>query len=253
MASSPADSRPTRPAASSHRRSDTWRFMTGFICGRRWWNPFEGTGTPLAGEMQSAALSPFTIFTAVSNGQLYEHMLFELISGISTYLLLRRLGIARWASTAAAIVFALNGTFAWFTHAPVNVVPFLPLLLLGIESAYAASVAGRRGGWWLIAVAGALSVYAGFPETAYINAMFAGLWVLWRRAAPGAERPRVPDQGRAGHRLRGAARGSAARRLRRLPPRRRQRPRRDREQPPAWSGAADAAASVYLRTDLRVQ
>ncbi len=154
-----------------------------------WWNPFEGTGTPLAGEMQSAALSPFTIFTAVSNGQLYEHMLFELISGISTYLLLRRLGIARWASTAAAIVFALNGTFAWFTHAPVNVVPFLPLLLLGIESAYAASVAGRRGGWWLIAVAGALSVYAGFPETAYINAMFAGLWVLWRAGCAG--RPNV--------------------------------------------------------------
>lgn len=150
-----------------------------------WWNPFGGTGVPLAGDMQSAALSPFTIFTAVSNGQLYEHMLFELISGIATYLLLRRLTVSRWASTAAAIVFALNGTFAWFTHAPVNVVPFLPLLLLGIEMAYAASAAGRRGGWWLIAVAGALSVYAGFPETAYLNTLFAGLWVVWRSGCAG--------------------------------------------------------------------
>jgi hypothetical protein len=150
-----------------------------------WWNPFAGTGAPLAGEMQSAALFPFTIFTAVSNGQLYEHMLFELISGLATYLLLRRLTVSRWASTAAAIVFALNGTFAWFTHAPVNVVPFLPLLLLGIEIAYAASAAGRRGAWWLIAVAGALSVYAGFPETAYINTLFAGLWVVWRSGCAG--------------------------------------------------------------------
>ncbi len=150
-----------------------------------WWNPFQGTGSPLAGDMQSAAFSPFTLFTAVSNGQLFEHMLFELISGIATYLLLRRLEIARWASTVAAIVFALNGTFAWFTHAPVNVIPFLPLLLLGIETAYAASIAGRPGGWWLIAVAGALSVYAGFPETAYIDALLAGLWVVWRGGCAG--------------------------------------------------------------------
>jgi hypothetical protein len=151
-----------------------------------WWDPYEGTGAPLAGDMQSAALSPFTIFTAVSNGQLYQHMVFELISGIATYLLLRRLTVSRWASTAAAIVFALNGTFAWFTHAPVNVVPFLPLLLLGIEIAYAAASAARRpGAWWLIAVAGALSVYAGFPETAYLNTLFAGLWVAWRSGCAG--------------------------------------------------------------------
>ena len=85
-----------------------------------WWNPFQGTGAPLAGEMQSAALFPFTIFTLAANGQLYEHILLELLTGVATYLLLRRLAISRWASTAAAIAFALNGTFAWFAHAPVN-------------------------------------------------------------------------------------------------------------------------------------
>lgn len=150
-----------------------------------WWNPFQGTGAPLAGEMQSGALSPFTIFTGASNGQLYEHILFELVSGFATYLLLRRLAIARWASTAAAVAFALNGTFAWFAHAPVNVVPFLPLLLLGIELAFAASVGGRRGGWWLIAVAGALSAYGGFPEAAYIDGLFAVLWIVWRCGCAG--------------------------------------------------------------------
>ena len=145
-----------------------------------WWNQYEGTGTPLAGEMQAAALFPFTIFTAIANGQLYEHILLELLTGIATYLLLLRLAVSRWASTAAAIAFALNGTFAWFAHAPVNPIAFLPLVLLGIEMAFSASMTGRSGGWWLIAIAGALSVYAGFPETTYIDALLAALWFAWR-------------------------------------------------------------------------
>jgi Bacterial membrane protein YfhO len=145
-----------------------------------WWNPFEGTGAPLAGEMVSAALFPFTIFTAISNGQMFERLAFELLTGAATYLLLRRLAVGRLASAGAAIAFALNGTFAWFSHAPINVIAFLPLLLLGIELAFAASVEGRSGGWWLIAVAAALSLYGGFPETAYIDALLAVLWFLWR-------------------------------------------------------------------------
>jgi hypothetical protein len=145
-----------------------------------WWNPYQGTGAPLAGEMQAAALFPFTVFTALANGQLYERVLLELLTGVATYLLLRRLAISRWASTTAAIVFALNGTFAWFSHAPINAIPFLPLVLLGIEAAFSSSMAGRAGGWWLIAIAGALSAYAGFPEMTYINALFAVLWFAWR-------------------------------------------------------------------------
>jgi hypothetical protein len=145
-----------------------------------WWNPYEGSGAPLAGELQSAALFPPTLLTLLGNGQLFEHMLFELIAGLATFLLLRRLEVTRWAALAGAIAFALNGTFAWFTHAPVNPVALLPLLLLGIERARDASAADSPGGWWLIAVAGALSVYAGFPETAYIDALLGVVWFGWR-------------------------------------------------------------------------
>jgi hypothetical protein len=154
-----------------------------------WWNPFEGTGAPLAGEMQSAALFPPTLLTLLSNGQLYEHLLLELVAGISTYLLLRRIAVNRWACVAGAIAFALNGTFAWFTHAAVNPVAFLPLLLLGIELARTAAAEGRRGGWWLIALAGALSFYAGFPEVAYIDTVLTILWFAWRCA--GLDRRRL--------------------------------------------------------------
>lgn len=145
-----------------------------------WWNPYEGTGAPLAGEMQSAALFPLTILTLLSNGRVFEHMLLEIVAGLSTYLLLRRISVNRWASAAAAIAFALNGTFAWYSAPLVNPVAFLPLLLLGIELAYDASVAGKRGGWWLLAVAGALSFYAGFPEVAYVDGLFGACWFAWR-------------------------------------------------------------------------
>jgi hypothetical protein len=156
-----------------------------------WWNPFEGTGAPLAGEMQSAAMFPLTFLLLLGKGQVYELVVFELIAGVSTYFLLRRISVSRWASVAGAVAFALNGTFAWFSHAPVNPVAFLPLLLLGIEIAFGASTAARRGGWWLIAVAEALSIYAGFPETAYIDGLLAVFWFGWRCGCVERQRLRV--------------------------------------------------------------
>ncbi|HWE15226.1 MAG TPA: YfhO family protein [Solirubrobacteraceae bacterium] len=148
--------------------------------GLPWWNPYEATGMPLLGETQAAALFPPTLLTAFSDGQLYEHVLLELIAGASTYLLLRRIKVTRAAAIAGAIAFALNGKFAWFADASVNPLPFLPMLLLGIERAFDACRAGRRGGWRLIAIAGALSVYAGFPEVAYIDVLMGVCWAGWR-------------------------------------------------------------------------
>jgi hypothetical protein len=164
-----------------------------------WWNSYEGTGAPLAGEMQSAAFFPPTLLTLFGNGQLYEHILFEIVAGCATYLVLRRLRLRRWAAAAGGIAFALNGAFAWFSHAPVNPVPLLPLLILGVEFAYEAAAEERHGGWWLVAVAGALSVYAGFPETAYIDAVFAVLWFAWRVGClPGARRGSLALKGALG-------------------------------------------------------
>jgi hypothetical protein len=145
-----------------------------------WWNSYEGTGFPLAGEVGAAALFPLTLLTAVANGQLYEHILFEIVAGVSTLLVLRRIGLGRLAAVAGGVAFALNGTFAWFGHPAVNPVAFLPLLILGVERAYSASLSGRPGGWRLLALAGALSLYAGFPEVVYLNTLFGVVWFAWR-------------------------------------------------------------------------
>lgn len=156
-----------------------------------WWNPYEGTGMPLVGETQAAALFAPTLLTALSGGQLYEHVLLELTAGVCTYRLLRRIGLLRAAAVAGGVAFALNGKFAWFSDATVNPLAFLPMILLGVERAWDATRAARGGGWRLIALAGALTAYAGFPEVAYADLLGAVAWLGWRAGClPRADRGR---------------------------------------------------------------
>jgi hypothetical protein len=154
-----------------------------------WWNPFEGVGTPLAGEMQSAALFPPSWLLALRNGQVYEHISFQIIAGLSAYALLRRLDLRRLPAFAGAGAFAFNGVFAWLGNAAVNPVALLPVVLLGIESAAASARSGRSGGGLWIIVGLAASLYAGFPEVAYLDGLLAGAWTLTRAGTlPGRAR-----------------------------------------------------------------
>jgi len=145
------------------------------------WNYFEGLGQPLAGEMQSAALFPLTVLFALPSGLLWFHMSLEFIAGVSTFFLARRLSLPVFIATAAGLLFALNGTFAWLGNAVLNPVAFLPMLLLGIEMIYsAASASSSRRGWYLAAFALAFSLYAGFPEVAYVDGLFCLGWAIVR-------------------------------------------------------------------------
>jgi hypothetical protein len=145
------------------------------------WNYFEGLGSPLLGEMQSAALFPLTLLFALPSGLLWFHMSFEIIAGFSTYFFFRRLSIPVFFATAAGLLFAMNGTFAWLGNAVLNPVAFLPMLLLGIEMIYdASSKGGSRKGWYVAALAIALSLYAGFPEVAYLDGLFCLGWAIVR-------------------------------------------------------------------------
>jgi hypothetical protein len=145
-----------------------------------WWNPYEGLGAPLAGEMQSAALFPPTLLLIFTNGQVYFHLLLELAAALATYGFLVQLRVGRFIAAAGAISFALSGAFAWFDHAPVNPVAFLPLVLWGVERGFTGPGLRRPSSWILISAGIALSLYAGFPETAYIDGILAGLWALVR-------------------------------------------------------------------------
>ncbi|MFL9963453.1 hypothetical protein PQR02_20755 [Paraburkholderia sediminicola] len=148
-----------------------------------WWNHLEGVGAPLAGEMQAAALSPLNMLLALPDGQLYMHLSLQIIAGLSTWALLRKLGCAPYAALAGALAYEFNGTFAWLANAIVNPVPFLPMVLYGIESLHERLTAGRRGNvaWIIIGIAAAL--YAGFPEVAYLNGLLIAVWTLVRTAS----------------------------------------------------------------------
>lgn len=150
-----------------------------------WWNPYEGMGAPLAGEMQSGAFFPPTLLLAFHQGILLLQLLLELVTGWSTYFLVRRLGVGRTFATAAGVAFGLCGTYAWLAHAPIRPVALLPLSLIGVERAIDAGRARRPGGWALLAVALALSILAGFPETTLIDGLLVGLWAVLRLIGPG--------------------------------------------------------------------
>jgi hypothetical protein len=151
-----------------------------------WWNPFEGLGTPLAGEMQSAALFPLVLLLALPGGLVWFHISLELIAGIATYFLARRLGAPTVIAAVGGALFALNGTYAWIGNSVMNPVAFLPMLVLGVEMIIASAPHRRQYGWYVAALALALSLYAGFPEVAYLDALFAGAWALVR--LPSVER-----------------------------------------------------------------
>lgn len=145
-----------------------------------WWNYYEGLGQPLAGEMQGASLFPLTLLFALPNGLYLFHVVLEIIAGASTYFLGRRLGMSATVATGIGVVFALNGTFAWLGNATLNPVAFLPMLILGVEMVYDGVADRARGGWYVIAAALALSLYAGFPETAFLDGLLALVWAIVR-------------------------------------------------------------------------
>ena len=146
-----------------------------------WWNAYTGIGMPLAGELQPGAFFlPFNLLLLLPEGILWQQISMQIVAGLATYALLRELDLSRLAALMGGALFALNGTIAW-TPGPATVycsLPFLPLLLFGIERARkqqcgAASIV-------IIGVATAWSILAGFPEPAYISGLLVIAWGLYR-------------------------------------------------------------------------
>ncbi len=141
-----------------------------------WWNPFSGVGMPLAGEYQPAAFFPLVLLQLLPNGMLIQHIVLQVIAGWGGFALLRQLGLGRLSATTGGVLYGFNGSLILFNHAPALPVPFLPWTLLGIERLRARN----WDGWPLLALALALSVLGGFPETAYLDGLLALAWAVLR-------------------------------------------------------------------------
>ncbi len=161
--------------ALGHLAAEDW--LHGVI---PWWNPYSGIGLPLAGEMQpNAFFLPFVFLLLFHNGVMWLKIAMQIFAGLATFALLRELKLGHLAALTGGALYALNGTFAWLPGpvAVINTIPFLPLLLYGIERARRAG--GSDGIIWIaLAISG--SLYAGFPEAAYINGLLALSWLIYR-------------------------------------------------------------------------
>lgn len=145
-----------------------------------WWNYFSGVGMPLAAEYQPAAFFPLTFLMLFSLGPALQQAALQAITGLATYGLLSHLRFARAAATIGALLYAFNGTLAWHAHAPATALPFLPLMLWGVERAFAFAQQGEPGGWRLVALAMVAGLICGFPEVSYVSGLLALAWAIVR-------------------------------------------------------------------------
>lgn len=158
-----------------------------------WWNHLAGIGLPLASEMQSISLFvPFVLLLALAHGMLALKMSLQLLAGTFAVLFLRRTGLGWFASSIGGAAYLLSSMFAWFDHAAMHPAAFLPLLLLGIEIGTDDCGSAAFACPLLVALAIALSLAAGFPETAFADGLLGLVWLAVRTAqAPAGRRVRL--------------------------------------------------------------
>ncbi len=144
-----------------------------------WWNPYSGAGLPLAASMQPGAFFlPFVLLLNANDGVMYMKLVLQIIAGLCTFAALRTRGLSHFAACVGGVLFELNGTFSWFGDAPIMPIAFLPMLIWGIEKLRADPSGLSSGGLMLVALALAFSLVAGFPQTAFLDGLLAGLWAL---------------------------------------------------------------------------
>ena len=152
------------------------------------WNPYLFMGAPLLANSQAAVLYPLNwpLLWLSPPGQVAWSIVVHVwLAGAGLYLFARHaVRLGRWASLAAALIFALGGFLgAQVEHVnQLNASAWLPWLLLCVE---AVAVPGRRAArLWLAILAGglvvALMLLAGHTQAAYIGLLGAAVYALLR-------------------------------------------------------------------------
>ena len=146
------------------------------------WNPHNGLGQPFLANGQSAVFYPVSWLRASlpdGFGLMLALWLKAVLAALFTHLFLRRLKIGAAAAAAGALAFAFLPHFiAWNLWPQTGSEMWIPLVLC-LATAYADE--GRSQHGWLMALALALQLFAGQPQTWALTLPLAAAWFLWRR------------------------------------------------------------------------
>ena len=156
----------------------------------RWplWNPYEGTGEPLAGSAQPATFDPLMVAVNLHPTQRTWDLSFLaafMLASAAVYLFVRALGAHPLGAVAAAAVFTFSGFFAMDTSDMwIHAYAYLPILFLTVEGV---ARTGRLR--WVAAMGVAVggSILAGMPEATFFMLASAGAYAVFRivrEAAP---------------------------------------------------------------------
>ena len=165
-----------------------------------WLDRWNGCGTPLAANAQSAAFSPFAILGfALPLARAFTLAgavkLFLALAGMALWL--GELRLSRAASVFGAVAFAFSLEMTIWLPWPITAVVCLwPWALFLIERLDDAPSRRRaRGSLAAVFVVWGL---AGHPESAALGALLAGAWLLFRLASRGFRNPRAVTLSAAG-------------------------------------------------------
>ena len=154
------------------------------------WNPYQGDGTPLAANMQSAVFDPLLLPVDLDPTQgTWDLALLGafLLGAAAAYAYARVLGLDIVPSVAASAAFSLSGFFFLYSNDQFSrSYVYLPILFLLVElvlrSRRALPVAG-------LAVAVAANIYAGMPEVSALVIGTSLVYALVRMLQHGNEEP----------------------------------------------------------------
>lgn len=146
------------------------------------WNPFNFSGSPLAGNIQAAAFYPLNLlFFFLSFPWAWTVLIVSepLLAGVFLYAYLRHLKLSSLSSLYGAISWSFSGfMIAWLTWGTiVHVVLWLPLILLAIDK-----LKDERTRWSVVLVV-ALSAqfFAGHAQMSLYIVAVACVYALWKR------------------------------------------------------------------------
>ena len=160
------------------------------------WCPGLFCGLPLFSESQAGYLHPFKYlfypWLETWKALNLDTVLSIWLTGVGTYLWLRRHVGAAGALTGAAILGLSGYTWGHVIHTSmINALASVPFVIWGLESSWSS---GRWRGTVLAGLALACQVFAGHLQDALFSVMLVGLYGLYRAATPSARGERARTQ-----------------------------------------------------------